>query len=287
MNTKQMRYVIEASQTLNFNQAATNLFVSQPALSYQIKSLEDEIGFKIFHRMGKSVQLTQAGKQFTKQITRIYRDLHDCIEEGQNLTHQFKDNLTIAYPTLSCLPMLPQVINRFNHQYPQVLINPQVNDPEAIANFKSGAVDILFASKKDLGSLPEGNTTLLYNSPIYALVNQDDPLSHKAQLTSRDFQDRTLLVNGGSSDLLKHLQQRVIIDSKATPLNSPNHAATLVNVAANRAVCLVPGYLKEPTKGIAWVPFQTDQYYDCYLITHRDDHRKITRDLLHMLIANH
>lgn len=287
VNTKQMQSVIEASRTLNFNQAAMNLFISQPALSYQIKSLEDEIGFQIFRRVGKSVQLTQAGAQFTKQVTKIYQDLHNCIEEGQNLAHRFKDSLTIAYPFLSCLPTLPEAIHQFNQLYPQVLITPQVNDPQALTNFESGAVDILFVSQPDIGTLPEGKATLLYRSPIYALVNLNDPLSRRQLLTSSDFSGRTLLVNGGSSDLLKHLQQRVVIDSHVRTLNSPNHDATLVNVAAGRAVCLVPGYLKAPTKDIAWIPFQTKQSYNCYLMTHQDDHRQITRTFLQMLCPHH
>ena len=57
MNTKQIDYCIELSRTLNFSRAAENLFVSQPSFSYQIRLLEEEVGFDIFERSGKGALL--------------------------------------------------------------------------------------------------------------------------------------------------------------------------------------------------------------------------------------
>lgn len=277
MNTKQIKYVIEASQTLNFNKAAENLFVSQPAFSYQIKSVEEEIGFKIFRRIGKSVQLTPAGKQFSRHLYHIQQELRDSIEEGQNFANKYNDNITIAYPLLSCLPNLPAVIHDFNVEYPHILITPQIGDSQAVSNFKNGDVDILFVSKPDIETMPEGKKNFLYHSKIYVLVNKKDPIAKKKILTSNDFNKHTLLVNGGSSKLLKKLQQKVVSDSKVKTLNSPNHQSTLVNVAAGKAVCLAPGFLKSYTPNVAWIPFQTDKNYDCYLITHHNDNRNVVQ----------
>ena len=64
MTTKQLAYAAELAKTLNFNRAAENLFISQPTLTYQIKALEDEIGFPLFDRSGKGAALTPAGEQF-------------------------------------------------------------------------------------------------------------------------------------------------------------------------------------------------------------------------------
>jgi len=57
MNTKQIEYCIELAHTLNFSRAAENLFVSQPSFSYQIRLLEEEVGFDIFERSGKGALL--------------------------------------------------------------------------------------------------------------------------------------------------------------------------------------------------------------------------------------
>ena len=57
MTTKQIDYCIELAHTLNFSRAAENMFVSQPTFSYQIKLMEDEVGFAIFERSGKGAVL--------------------------------------------------------------------------------------------------------------------------------------------------------------------------------------------------------------------------------------
>ena len=75
MTTKQLDYCIELAHTLNFSRAADNMFVSQPTFSYQIKLLEDEIGFKIFERSGKGAALTPAGAQFVNTVSNLKEEL--------------------------------------------------------------------------------------------------------------------------------------------------------------------------------------------------------------------
>lgn len=67
MNTKQIDCVLELSSSLNFSKAAEALYISQPSLTYQIQSLETEIGFAVFERSAKGTILTPAGKQFCKK----------------------------------------------------------------------------------------------------------------------------------------------------------------------------------------------------------------------------
>ena len=80
MTTKQIDYCIELAHTLNFSRAADNLFVSQPTFSYQIRLLEEEIGFAIFERSGKGAALTPEGAQFVSFLTGMRQDLKRAIE---------------------------------------------------------------------------------------------------------------------------------------------------------------------------------------------------------------
>ena len=89
MTTKQIDYCIELSRTLNFSRAAEKMFVSQPTLTYQIKLLEDEVGFAIFERSGKGAALTPAGTQFVSFLTGMREDLKRAVEQGQNHSGQF------------------------------------------------------------------------------------------------------------------------------------------------------------------------------------------------------
>ena len=92
MTTKQIDYCIELAHTLNFSRAADNMFVSQPTFSYQIRLLEDEVGFAIFERSGKGASLTPAGAQFVSFLTGMRQDLKRAIEQGENSMESFLQN---------------------------------------------------------------------------------------------------------------------------------------------------------------------------------------------------
>ena len=94
MTTKQIDYCIELARTLNFSRAAENQFVSQPTLTYQIKLLEDEIGFAVFERSGKGASLTPAGSQFVTYLTGMRAELKRAIEQGQNFSAKYKDSIS-------------------------------------------------------------------------------------------------------------------------------------------------------------------------------------------------
>ena len=89
MNTKQIDYCIELAHTLNFSRAADNMFISQPTLTYQIKLLEDEVGFEIFERSGKGAALTPAGSQFVTYLANLREELKRAIEQGQNFSARY------------------------------------------------------------------------------------------------------------------------------------------------------------------------------------------------------
>ena len=95
MTTKQLTYAAELARTQNFNRAAENLFISQPTLTYQIKLLEEEIGFEIFARSGKGAALTPAGEQFIVTIRSVLTELNKAIENGQNFSSKYKGNINI------------------------------------------------------------------------------------------------------------------------------------------------------------------------------------------------
>ena len=64
MNITQLKYVLSTAASSSMREAATRLFVSQPALSASIRDLEEELGFLIFERTSKGISLTDAGREF-------------------------------------------------------------------------------------------------------------------------------------------------------------------------------------------------------------------------------
>ncbi len=124
MNTKQIDFVLEIAHTKNFNRAAENLFISQPALTYQIKLLEDEIGFTLFERSARGAVLTPAGEQFCTTLNNIRNELKRAIEQGQNFSSHYQTNISIGLPTRSALYFLPQAIEIFERENESIFITP-------------------------------------------------------------------------------------------------------------------------------------------------------------------
>jgi len=273
MTTKQIDYCIELARTLNFSRAAENLFVSQPTFSYQIKLLEEEIGFTIFERSGKGATLTPAGAQFVGFLANMREDLKRAIEQGQNFSAQYKDSISISLPIRQAIYYLPEAIRLFAQSDPEVQITPQFRYENGMESFLKNETDVLFALKEQTKQIPNITVHELFTSRIYLIAQRDDPLAQKNLITENDLYGRTLMVGGGSPPALKAVQHRLIASGKIEYFNSADHDTTLTNVAAGRGICLAPGFLNDHSGQFAWIPFDCKENFSCVLCTHRDDHR--------------
>lgn len=124
MTTKQMEYILELSKTKNFNRAAENLYISQPALTYQIQRAEEELGFPLFVRSGKGANMTAAGEQFANAIGQIVDDYNEAVESGRRISPQYEAAVTIGLPERLAVSRLVETIELFAEEYPQTPVLP-------------------------------------------------------------------------------------------------------------------------------------------------------------------
>ena len=96
------------------------MFVSQPTFSYQIKLLEEEIGFAIFERSGKGAALTPAGAQFVAALAGLREDLKRAIEQGQNFSAKYTDSISISLMVFQAVYFLPEAMRAFGETHPEV-----------------------------------------------------------------------------------------------------------------------------------------------------------------------
>ena len=281
MTSKQIDYCIELAHTLNFSRAAENLFVSQPTFSYQIKLLEDEVGFAIFERSGKGAALTPAGAQFVTFLSNMREDLKRAVEQGQNFSAKYKDSITVSLVIRQAVYFLPEAIRLFEKEYPGVQVTPRFQYENGMDSFLKHEADVFFTLKEMTRQLPGVDVHDLFESRIYLIALRDDPLAAKNSITESDLYGRTLMVGGGSPAALKAVQHRLIASGKIEYFNSADHDTTLTNVAAGRGVCLAPGFLNDHSGQFAWIPFDCKESFSCVLCTHKEDRR----ESLHAFIA--
>ena len=283
MTTKQIDYCIELARTLNFSRAAENQFVSQPTLTYQIKLLEEEVGFRIFERSGKGASLTPAGAQFTGFLSNMREDLKRAIEQGQNFSAKYKDSISVSMMVRQAIFFLPEAMRLFEKTNPDVQIQPKFQYENGMEDFLKGETDLLFTLKELTKQIPNVAVHDLFESRIYLIAGRDDPLAEKNRITENDLYGRTLMVGGGSPAALKTVQHRLIATGRIEYFNSPDHDTTLTNVAAGRGVCLAPGFLNDHSGQFAWIPFDCDERFSCVLCSHRDDHRPVLKEFIALL----
>ena len=283
MTTKQIDYCIELARTLNFSRAADNLFVSQPTFSYQIRQLEEEIGFAVFERSGRGAALTPAGAQFVSFLAGMRQDLKRAIEQGQDFSAKYRDSISVCMSVRQALCFLPEAMRLFAEAMPEVQVTPVFQYGNSMEAFLKGEVDVVFALQEQTRQLAGTVVHDLFESRIYLITDKSDPLAAKNLICESDLYGRTLMVGGGSPAALKAVQHRLTASGKIDWFNSADHDTTLTNVAAGRGVCLAPGFLNDHSGQFAWIPFDCAERFSCVLCTHRDDSRASLKAFLRIL----
>ncbi len=283
MTTKQIDYCIELAHTESFSRGAENMFVSQPTFSYQIKLLEEEVGFEIFVRNGKGATLTPAGEQFVSFLTNMREELKRAIEQGQNFSTKYKENITISMMVRQALYFLPEAIKEFEKQSPGTQITPRFQYTNSMDSFLKNESDIVFALEEETKQLAGTIVHKLFESHIYLICDKNDPLSSKNLITDEDIYGRTLMVGGGSPALLRSVQQKLISSGKINYFNSPDHDTTLTNIASGKGICLAPGFLNDHSGQFAWIPYDCRETFSCVLCTHKADKRESLSSFIRIL----
>lgn len=147
MNYKQCVIFREIAKTNNFTKAATNLFLTQSAVSHAIKDLEEEAGTQHFERLHRSVKLTPAGELLLREIQPIIEEFESVEARLPDLEKQ--PPLKIASCITYAQTELPQLLRRFSVNHPEAHFNVQVFPAsESIARLETGEVDLAFIEGK-------------------------------------------------------------------------------------------------------------------------------------------
>src|SRR5438270_8756888 len=163
MELRDLRYFVAVASELHFARAAQRLFISQPALSQQIRSLEGELGFKLLERNSRGVQLTREGEAFLPEAQIVIRHADHAADVARALAEGATGHLRLSH--LRTMPRgLPErVVSDYQRRYPGVEINPDSGSTEQnLERIRGGQVDLAFvlgplAEAPELGSVPVAN----------------------------------------------------------------------------------------------------------------------------------
>ena len=125
MDFDQLETFLEVARHTSFSKAAEKRFRTQPAISSQIRALEDEVGAKLFDRSGGKVSLTAAGKAFQKYVEETLEARKVMLTAIGEMERVPKGEIVVGANEATCLHVLPEVFAEFKKQYPDVNVGIQ------------------------------------------------------------------------------------------------------------------------------------------------------------------
>src|SRR5215813_13499816 len=117
MDLRHLRYFIAVAEELHFGRAADKLCIAQPPLSQQIQQLERELGFLLFNRNNRRVELTPAGQMFLDEARETLAGLERATHFGRRIARGEEGWIGIGFVESATYSFLPYVLSRFREQY--------------------------------------------------------------------------------------------------------------------------------------------------------------------------
>jgi DNA-binding transcriptional LysR family regulator len=145
MELRHLRYFVAVAKEQNVSRAALKLHVSQPALSRQIRDLEDEIGFLLLERSAKSVRLTAAGRTFLIESQAVLRRAVGAVEAARAVASGLSEELNVGYAPMPTVKFLPPAVRSFRKQYAGVRVKLHDLSPaEMMTGLHEGDLQLAF-----------------------------------------------------------------------------------------------------------------------------------------------
>lgn len=142
-----MRHFVTVAEELHFGRAAARLGMAQPPLSQSIRRLEGAIGFPLFERTRRKVELTHAGRVFLEEARCTLRQADEAVRLARRAASDELAELTLTFVSAALYRVLPEVLRQHRERFPTVAIRLDERATEAqIAGLQDGSVDLGFVT---------------------------------------------------------------------------------------------------------------------------------------------
>jgi DNA-binding transcriptional LysR family regulator len=214
LTLRQLQVFEAAATKLNFSLAAKQLYLSQPAVSMQIKQLEDSIGLPLFEQMGKRIFLTEAGRElfhYSRNITQQLGEMEAVFDEMKGLEH---GKLTISVVNTANY-FTPRLLATFCRRHPNINVILQVANRDAVLKqLADNSTDLAI-----LGQPPEGLDIIakpFLDNPLVVIAAPDHPLAKLKRVKFARLAEETFLSREQGSGT-RSAMERVFAQHKIQP----------------------------------------------------------------------
>lgn len=243
---RHLRSVVAIAETGSISKAGKRLNLSQPALSHQMKALEDHLGIELFQRKSNPLRLSRSGERLLATAYEVERLVMQCERDIARIAGGKAGQLRIAVECHSCFDWLMPSMDAFREGWPEV-------EMDLVSGFQPDPVGLLTDDKADLvivsQAKPRPGVTYhpLFRYEVLALLARNHPYTKKPHLTARDFARETLVTYPIPDDRIDVIRE-VLAPAKVDPPRRKTEltVAILQLVASNRAIAAMPGWAVQP-----------------------------------------
>lgn len=257
MELHQLRYFCAIADTGSFSRAAQLAHVSQPSLSQQIGKLEDELGARLFDRLGRSVRLTELGRAFLPRARAVLQDLEAARSDVVERKTSIAGTVCVGViPTIGPY-FLPQVLASFSRKFPQahVTVVEEIT-PLLLERLRTGSMDVAIVALPLQVRGHEFESFPLTAEKLYAVLPKQHALAKRRTVSLGDLRDDPfLLLRDGhcfrettvAACKRARLQPKIIFESG-------QFSSILSMVSAGLGVSIIPAMALEKRRGCRFVP---------------------------------
>ncbi|GIX29134.1 LysR substrate-binding domain-containing protein [Pelomicrobium sp. G1] len=189
---RQLRVFESVARHLSFSRAAEELFLSQPAVSMQIKQLENQVGLPLFEQIGKKIYLTEAGKEiyhYSRAVAQQLSDMEHALNELKGLE---RGRLAIAVVSTANF-FAPQLLARFVQQHPGVQVSLSVVNRETVLRqLAENEIDLAI-----MGLPPEGLDVRwqpFMENPLVVIAPPSHPLTKEKRIPMKRLAEEVFVI---------------------------------------------------------------------------------------------
>ncbi len=156
MDFRKLRYALAVAKDRSFTRAAERIHISQSAISEQVRLLEDEIGFSIFNRTSRGIQLTDRGRSFLHEAERVYNELLGLSDTARTL-HGSGESFVLGIGSGLAHLIVPQALAGFSEKFPRVRLEVKISPTRRVYDqLHDERIDAGIAVESEPEKLPAG-----------------------------------------------------------------------------------------------------------------------------------
>lgn len=270
MNINQLRYFISVATSRSFSAAAEENYITQTAMTQQIKALEESMGCQLINRSTRPITLTAAGQSFLKDARSILARLDEAMVRAAEASSGISGSLRIGYIKGYERSALSDTLRSFHRQLPNVLLTCYRDTSDRLASgLQNDEYDIIFTwDSTRLQISPEYQSLPIEKARLTAVLYASHPLGSREYLDRTDLRNEPLIYMSPSERIDNHgdaLFMELYHKAGYQPqivCRSTDVESILIMVAAEEGISIVPDYcVKKITdaEGLVFVDMRGDQ----------------------------